>query len=302
MVKIKDIHSYDFFKLVQFFKRENKKIIFKARPHFDIKSSPVHKIDFKDDEVVLHVNLFCMGGVFGPLPTPYVEKWFEQNQKKDLGMQNFFDIFQNKIINLRYGIEKKNSIALQNFNFEESIFNKSIKALAGDVDFLKSDLKYLFIRHHDLFWKRQRSIVGFERVILNFFENMKVKVTSFQGGWRIAIKEELTILGKRYNALGKTTIIGNKTWDQESGVLVDLGVIDWEVFFNFFLKNNETKEKLKKIAINYLGLGVNINIKGSLSKLPKMILNRSQSLGVQTFLRTLMKPPKDPSFFTRLIP
>jgi type VI secretion system protein ImpH len=69
--------------------------------------------------------------------------------------------------------------------------------------------------------------------MLQSFLKIPVQVHGFQGQWNKAPKADVTCIGTikgQWNALGRTTILGNKTWNQMAGIRIDMGPVNLDVY------------------------------------------------------------------------
>ena len=279
------------------------KIQIKSHISFATPSSPIHRIQTqKDGRKVIWLNTLLLAGIYGPLPTPYVEMLFERNRQKDLGFQDFLDIFQHRIIALWYFVQKKFLPTLGVYQpMKNTLIGRTISNLIGVSSFeLPTSLPYEFMfTYHCFFWCRTRSLEGLQR-ILGTFLSLPIHISGYRGVWCYAPSEDWSRIGLgkgRFNVLSKTMILGKKIWDQTACVDITMLCKNFTEYKKLLPEKGVETDLtfVYKVCITYLDPSIQTRLflvlKGE--SIPKMFLNQTSRLGYSTWLRSTSQAPKD---------
>ena len=147
---------------------------------------------------VLTVNFLGIGGIQGPLPTPYTELLVERLRQKDTGFKDFLDIFNHRLASFWHRMRKKVVLGIAQVRPEHTAAGKSFLDLAGiGSPYLQNRLAIpdqALLAHTPLFWKRPRSLIGLQRLLRSTF-GLPITVSQFQGAWQVAPERDWTKIG-----------------------------------------------------------------------------------------------------------
>jgi type VI secretion system protein ImpH len=250
----------------------------KSKVNFSSKFTDISSVEgLKDNYIELFTNLYGIAGIEGTLPTCYVERFITHNKPSRQSIIDFFDIFNNKILLLRYQYMKKYDLSCISLPLKKSIFGKIMFSLSGFGDhesytnkLIKRSLipDQFKISCHNLLWKHTRSSEGL-RIILSSFFNIPVQIEQFLGGFDEVDKTSQSALGtikNRFNRMGRDLILGNKTWNAMKGVRIVVGPLAFEKYLKFLPKNhsmdqkNSPLQKMKEIIKMYVPYDIKVVI------------------------------------------
>ncbi|MGF1725744.1 type VI secretion system baseplate subunit TssG [Photobacterium nomapromontoriensis] len=177
----------------------------------------------------IHVNFMGLTGPSGVLPRHYTELVMQRSRLKDVAIREFFDIFNHRLIALRYRGWEKYQYPIQHeryLNGKPSDIDAVLHALTGasqDVDIFTGGL----------FAKPVRNSQSL-RQILMLISGCDVEIHEFVGRWLRLDSSEQTRLGSclqpegQHAQLGVSSMLGRKVWDLSSAIEIDLHVHDHE--------------------------------------------------------------------------
>jgi type VI secretion system protein ImpH len=256
-----------------------------------------------DNYIELFTNLCGIAGIEGTLPNCYVEKFITHDKTSRQAILDFFDIFNNKILLLRYQYMKRCDLTCVSSPLKESIFGNIMFSLSGfgrpenysDKLIEQSVIPEQFkVSCHNLLWKHTRSSEGLRAILSSFFD-VPVKIEQFVGGFDEADKTLQSTLGtkkNRFNKLGEDLILGNKTWNAMKGIRVVIGPLTFEKYLKFLPKShsldqkNSPLQKMKDIVKIYIPYGIKVKIKFCLDEclVKETILNGVRQLNRNAFI------------------
>ena len=219
-----------------------------AFPRSDIESvtlSPRFRYDGGGPRPVMTVNFMALGGVLGPLPSPYTEFVIDSARKvpKITAPLDFLNLFNHRLIFMAMESAKPFRPALQAPDPAQSSHARFLKAIIGlgtpdlqsvlqlrtGVDFTPALLNLAALIH-----QKPVSAHAVERALSAHF-GLGAELIPFQGVWLELPADQWTVLGKRGSnrRLGTETIVGTRVWDQAAGVAIALGPVDFARVFDF---------------------------------------------------------------------
>ncbi|MDR1289305.1 MAG: type VI secretion system baseplate subunit TssG [Holosporales bacterium] len=276
----------------------------KSKINFSSKFTDINVIEgLKDNYIELFTNLYGIAGIDGTLPQCYVEKFVTHNRTSRQSVVDFFDIFNNKILLLRYQYMKKYDLTCISLPLKKSIFGNIMFSLSGFGDhenyadklIERSVIPEQFkISCHNLLWKHTRSSDGLRAILSSFF-NVPVKIEQFVGEFDEVDKKSQSALGtdkNRFNKLGMDLILGNKTWNTMKGIRVLVGPLSFEKYLKFLPKNhsmdqkNSPLQKMKEIIKMYVPYDIKVVIGFYLDDcfVKATLLNGASRLNRDTFI------------------
>ena len=248
----------------------------KSKINFTSKYTDVSVVEgLKDGVAEVYTNLNGVAGIEGILPDCYVEEFVTFNRDSKKAVADFFDIFNNRMLSLRYSYMKRQSIESLSTPICQSVIGNIIFSFSGfdfDRNREKLDSKLIpeqfKISTQNLFWKNTRSSSGLETMLSSFFD-VPVRVEQFAGGFIEIEMNEQTSIGARknkYNELGRNSILGNKIWDMTKGISVVVGPLNYQNYSKFLPKkstrdqNFAPLQKMKEIVRMYVPHGIDVNL------------------------------------------
>lgn len=202
----------------------------------------------KPDETrapVLVVNFFGLTGPMGVLPHYYTELIRDRLRVRDRTMQDFFDIFNHRMISLFYQAWEKYrfTIAYERPRLgqheERDRFSRILmdivgigtQGLAGRQQI--SDDSLLF--YAGLLSMHTRPAAGLKQILWDYFD-VPVEVEQLVGAWyplEVPNQCKFDRANSVSEQMGVGAIVGDEIWDQQSGVLVRLGPLTLRQYLDF---------------------------------------------------------------------
>ncbi|MDR0630538.1 MAG: type VI secretion system baseplate subunit TssG [Holosporales bacterium] len=273
-----------------------KSINIKSRINYSSKFSDISIVEgVKDNCIEMHVNIQGIAGIEGALPDCYVEEYItHNNQVAKKAISDFFDIFNDKILVLRYRYMKKYDPTCISTFLSKSIFGKIMFCLAGDHQDKALIPEQFNISSQNIFWRNARSAEGLRILLSSFFE-IPVKIEQFVGAFVEADKALQTSIGNRigrFNKLDQDSYLGNKSWEVKNGIRVIVGPLDFEKYTAFLPRKSlldqrvSKLEKMKEIIRSYIPYGINVSIFFYLNEcfVKGTFLNKKNRLNKDSFI------------------
>ncbi len=276
----------------------------KSNINYSSKYADVSAVEgIKDGIAEIYTNLAGIAGIEGILPDCYTEEFITFNRDSKKAVTDFFDIFNGRMLSLRYSFLKRQGVETLSAPIEKSVIGNIIFSLSGfgcdedldkkqkkDVELIPEQFK---ISSQNLFWKNTRSSSGLRAMLSSFF-NVPIEVQQFVGGFIESFPEEQTIIGKNgnYNKLGDNSILGRKLWDSTQGIEVKIGPLNFEQYSKFLPKKSpkdqefSALQKMKELIKQYVPHGLDVNIHFFLDKclVKETILNGVNRLNKDAFV------------------
>jgi type VI secretion system protein ImpH len=268
--------------------------------------SEVSSIDgFVEERVEVEVNFLGSIGIDGNFPDIYLENYvFHPGHQVKAAVKDFFNIFNHRMISFWYLISKKYVSSCYSCLVLDSFIGRIIHKLSSLEEYKDfSDLFFpdqFYVSYQDLFWKKNRSAEGL-RILLSSFFRISVTIEQFVGQFVQADRRLQTKIGTKvniYNILGESSVLGNKVWDQMSGISIHLHNLQFDQYCSFFPKASRFDrkfsnfEKLKIMVKSYVPVGVNVRLflhmQGCATL--RLTLGGLKRLGEDSFLGTIVSP------------
>jgi type VI secretion system protein ImpH len=239
-----------------------------SKLNFQSKYTDVNAIEgIRDGAPEITVNMNGMFGIDGPLPDPYLENYILYNRNNKQAVLDFLNIFNQKILSLRYLYDKKQITECLSIPINESLVGRIICSLSSTQDCTSRALPEQFrISSQNLFWRHTRSAESLRIMLSSFFE-VDVEIEQFCGGFTDPAPEsETSKLGQIYNSLGKDTILGNKIWDSMKGIRIHIKSLNLKKYLEFLPAKSKKDSKfsklhkIKKIVTMYVPVGIETQI------------------------------------------
>ncbi len=258
-------------------------VYFRAHIDFAVSSSDLKKL-LPGNPPELTVNFTGIAGIQGPLPEVFTEILIDRIKLKDEGFRDFLDIFNHRLITLWFGLFCKIYPSLKDAPLEETDIGQSLMDVGG-------------VRFHEygrnllpfgaLLWDKTRSALGLQRTVESYF-NIPCCIHSLMGGWNRVDKEERTRLGRQHHELGRSSILGGRSFNQSKGFRMTLGPLDYTRFCDFLpiATRDSGYAHLKSLVCAYFDKPPHFSIELVLKKddVPAADLSSQYALGRNAWL------------------
>lgn len=176
---------------------------------------------------------YCVAGIIGPMPEPFVEWLRARVRDGDRAMLDFFDLFNHRINTLRYALKACFNPGLNNARPEHTDNAAYLAAVMGlyqpgQADALPLPRRTL-LAMAGLLGDRRRSAAMIERV-LRLFTGVPVQVLQLRGGWAAIDTAQQIQLGRQNARLGGETPLGRRFWDPQGRIALRLTNLDHAAF------------------------------------------------------------------------
>ncbi len=236
----------------------------------------------------VYINTLSIGGINGPLPTPFTEMFLDQAKEKDYSGLHFLDIFHHRLASMWHRLRKRTYPHL----FKSPPLNTPLGKMQEDLSGFKQQGNIAHTLFFDHFWRRSRSLSGLAQMVERFF-NVKVTIHPFEGTWRIVDAGEGSKIGiqGQFQILGKNAILGLRCWDQAAGFTVTLSPLQWDAIHQF-LPFSDTHlggtnfKRFKQLLVSYMGSLPRVFLNISLKDQENLgtTLNKKHGLGWNSWL------------------
>ncbi len=284
---------------------------FEQRMSRDEKEASLLKpLSDEDSPHEMEVGFLGLTGPSGVLPHHYTELLMERKYvQRDGSAHAFFDLFNHRAISLFYD-------AWQKYRFHVSY------EMGARDGFTQHLLDLLGTGRPDLHGRPKNGKAPTEKPIpvqiLAYFSGalgrrplpssslasliaayfgVKVKLEQFVGQWIEAPLSEQSGLGGACNALGVSTVLGQRMWDQQTKIRLRIGPLD-QTKFSEFQPGRSAAVALRQLVEICLGQSLSCDVTLVLNKdaAPPAVMNSHASvpmcLGINTWART-SPPEKD---------
>jgi len=257
---------------------------FTSRRDLAFPASAVHEIKApttEHPEALMTVGFMGLTGACGSLPRHYTEQLLrlERRVKGPSGrtLRDWYDLFNHRLVSLFYRAWEKYRVFAPIARGEHETrnpetFTTSLLSLTGigmpglrdrlHVTQVQADgaeqklaeIKDLaLLRYAGLFAQRPRSAANLQRLIADFFK-VDVQIDQFQGQWlqldgisqsRLGVKEGNT-------ELGESMVVGDRVWDIQSKIRLQLGSLSYEQFVEFLPDSSPTPQRKAFFLLSHL--------------------------------------------------
>lgn len=213
---------------------------FGAHASLAFPASQIQGLETREDGLVgLLVNFMGLIGPEGTLPNPYTSLVIERLRSGDTSLQDFFDIFNHRIISLFYRAWRKYRFDLGHEMLEGNRFSRHILSLVGlgteglqERQCISDDA---LVYYSGLLAQRPRSAQALRQILMDYFD-VPVQVEQFAGGWYHLDEQTQCCLADEASEsteLGLGAVVGDAVWNQQAKVRVVLGPLPLERYVEF---------------------------------------------------------------------
>lgn len=186
----------------------------------------------------LLVNFLGLGGALGPLPHVLTEWVLGRSAAKDFALRDFLDIFNHRLVSIFYRSRRASRLGMEWGSPETQRFADYLRAVIGLLsEGLQERMPIpdrALLGYAGLLSKKPRDATGLQLLLCDHF-GVPVEVRPLRGAFRELSSDRHTRLGSKGQncALGETTILGTRAWDQQAGIEVCLGPLPFQRYLDF---------------------------------------------------------------------
>lgn len=263
--------NFDFYQFVRLLEMESKRTgaeyrfksdLNQAFPTFEIKSlrreAPNTAHTDGPDRFVAETSNYCIAGYSGPLPESYQNWVREKNDRGEMVIADFLNIFNDRINYLRFDARSSSIQALDNSDPASNILSRDIAGVMGmvsgglferlteyvqpaDTDFSAANArmqrqarqaKRSLMALAGLISSRRIGAHIIGRILRTCFR-VPVKVRDLVGGWKNLASDQVCNLGVKASRLGELCLLGTSAWDMNRSIRVSIGPLPFTAFVGF---------------------------------------------------------------------
>ncbi len=208
--------------------------------------SDIHRIVWADDEQAhIHMLVAFLGltGPKGVLPRHYTTWLFQRNRQNDQALQNFFDLFNHRLISLFYRawVQSHPPIAYEQARRQRhsrDAFSQGLLALSSTSCQRDNDTENIqaetLMYYAGLLCHHPRSGTALTSLLSDYFD-VPVAVKTCIGQWLERPMEDCARLGANTttSVLGRTTVMGSRSWNPQALFRLRLGPMALDKYCQF---------------------------------------------------------------------
>ncbi|MDZ3991649.1 type VI secretion system baseplate subunit TssG [Pseudomonas sp. Teo4] len=318
-------YRFEFFQLVRLLRlhySRTGRMDLATRPHEDplrfrsqlslaFPASEVSDLQFERDGKVsptglplseVQVTFMGLVGPSGVLPRPYTELLLERHvQHRDDAAHAFLDIFSHRMTTLFYEAWQKYKFHIEHERNGTSGFDRYLLNLVGlgpqaqqqKFERRPSALRQdLFSYFSGLLSQKPRNALNLE-VMLGFYFSLPFKVRQFAGRWLNLEPAQCTQLGRKNAQLGHSAVAGQRVWDYQSCIRIEIGPLTLSNYQRF-QPGTDDHRKLVELVRFYIGAELDFEIAPLLKReaVPPARLGRTGNVALG-WLGWLKRPGRD---------
>ncbi len=221
--------------------------------------SQIDSLEWSESEPSrMKVNFMGLTGPMGVLPYAYTELIRERNRIKDHTLQDFFDLFNHRMISLFYEAWEKYRFYVAYERDQQDRFSRFLMSFVGlgtaglENRLAVRDESLLF--YCGLFSLQPRSGAALEQVLADYFD-VPVEIEQFVGAWRaLDPANQCRMEGSvaYSDQLGMGVVAGDEIWDQQSRARIKLGPLTAGQYRSF-LPSGDAWEPLRALTSFFTG-------------------------------------------------
>ncbi len=271
----------------------------------DAAARPDTNDDTPDPASIDHVEITpaFMGllGVTGVLPTHYTETLAQREiYQRDKAARAFLDIFQHRAVALFYEGWRKHRLPLHYEADGRNRFLPLMLSLAGlGQNALRDRLRpedggmsdHAIAFYAGVFQKRTLSGEAVQRAVAMYF-GVQVRLTPFVGRWfRLPVSQQ-ALIGIGHATLGRDAVVGERVWQRDLRVRLDIGPLDVDKFHRFLPGGPAAvalKQMLQLMTGASLEYEIRLHLKADEVRGSRLEAGRGTWLGWNSFLITKLQ-------------
>lgn len=206
-------------------------------------------------EWLMTVAFMGLTGPAGALPVPYTELLIERhNQFRDDAGHAFLDIFSHRSIALFYQAWRKHRFYLSYESKPDDGFTRNVLDLVGlglgklqrRLDEPGKGIPDRFLNHYaGLLARRPVSASNIAALVRGFF-GVEAELEQFVGQWISLVDNQQSSPGGGFGQLGRDTFLGERLWDRQNKIRVQLGPLSHADYADF-LPGRPAAEALREL-------------------------------------------------------
>jgi type VI secretion system protein ImpH len=244
--------------------------------------SQIYALDWPEEgQPRMIVNFFGLTGPAGVLPYAYTELIRERLRAKDRTLQDFFDLFNHRMLSLFYQAWEKYRFFVAYERDGKDRFSRFLMSFVGlgtaGLQARQAVADQALLYYSGLLSLQPRSAEALEQLLTDYF-GVPAKVEQFVGAWYPLSEPDLTCIedaNTEPEQLGVGVVAGDEIWDQQSRAQVVLGPLTLAQYLSF-LPIGTAAEPLKSLVRFFAGDALQFEV--------KLVLKREEvprpSLGV----------------------
>ncbi|HYN22458.1 MAG TPA: type VI secretion system baseplate subunit TssG [Thermoanaerobaculia bacterium] len=238
------------------------------------------------------VHVLGLAGLHGPLPSPITELAMERSSHGDRSLRDFLDLFNHRLVSLLYRARKKYRPMLDPGAPGRGRIASVLLALIGiGTPHLPGRMGLQdrsLLPYAGFLLAKSRPTVGLVRLLEDCFE-VPVEVRERKGSWHSLEEGDVTRLGAggQNRALGVSTVLGSRIWEQAACFEVCLGPLSLDSFRSF-LPGGHAHRPLASLVRFYVREELDLSLRLTLkaAEVPELSLGRGARLGWTSWLKT----------------
>lgn len=239
----------------QFCDPEDEAVHFHVNNTLGFPASQVQEIEWekgKDRPPQMKVNFMGLTGPSGVLPYAYTELILERLRAKDESLQNFFNIFNHRMISFFYRAWEKYRFPATYYRGDDIFHHHLLDFIGLGTSGLQNRQAVAddaLLHYAALLGAQARSAEALEAILNDYFE-VPVEIEQFAGSWyRLDESAQCVMDDNPTDAekLGAGVVVGDEIWDQESRVRIKLGPLPLAKYLEF-LPDGSAHEPLKALV------------------------------------------------------
>jgi len=213
---------------------------FRARQSLNFPPSSIHELERPEDPSrppEMTVAFLGLTGPSGVLPRVYTELLMERRRAGDRTPTAFFDVFNHRAISLFYRAWEKYRFVVAREHGRDDRFSHAVFSLLGlGASPLRNRHEFAddtLLFYAGFFAQRHRPAVVLEALLRDYF-GVPLEVRQFVGRWLKLAPDDRSAAGASgaNNALGASTILGSKVWDEQGTIEIRVGPLSFPEFLS----------------------------------------------------------------------
>jgi len=277
---------------------------FRAHRSMEFPASQIRQIqEPASDSSPAKMTVAFMGltGPVGVLPWHYTELLIELDATRNSALEEFFDLFNHRMISLFYRAWEKHRFFI---SYEKNpagdqesgcdVFTQYLFDLIGmGTSGLRNRLSFpdhALLRYAGLIAQRPHSTSALQGILSDYF-SIPVEIHPFRGSWFALDDTGLSRLGEDHSQLGTDAIAGDAVWNPQARIGIQVGPVSIDRFVDF-LPDGKAFRALKDWVQFFIGRAIEFELQLVLhaSEVPQSCLSDEGStaprLGWMSWLKT----------------
>ena len=222
-------HWDSFFNWVLVNEKKGIRVCFKTAQHLGFPGQPLQKVEQgKNGELIAWVTMIGLTGPSGVLPQHYTKTIMERVKSGDTAMADFYDVFNNHIVNLFYQSWKKYRLGVlaRNSKPHQEPFSKTVFGISG----LEINKNINITHYFSGFFANKKRTVGNLKNMMTLILGPNVDITSFVGQWVDLPNSARGRLNSTtpQGQLGQGLSIGRRHWDVNHKITINVRQMTYE--------------------------------------------------------------------------